>query len=55
MKATAMNVQKAKVFRTAPLQSPTDLKVEGVREITGALNILLADVFALYVKTKNFH
>jgi DNA-binding ferritin-like protein len=50
-----MNVQKAKVFRTAPLQSPTDLKVEGVREITGALNILLADVFALYVKTKNFH
>jgi starvation-inducible DNA-binding protein len=55
MKATAMNVQTAKVFRTAPLQSPTDLKVEGVREITGALNILLADVFALYVKTKNFH
>lgn len=50
-----MNVQKAKVFRTAPLQSPADLKVEGVRKITGALNILLADVFALYVKTKNFH
>ncbi len=50
-----MNVQKAKAFRTAPLQSPTDLKAEGVREITGALNILLADVFALYLKTKNFH
>ena len=50
-----MNVQMAKALRTAPLRSPTDLKAEGVREITGALNILLADVFALYVKTKNFH
>jgi starvation-inducible DNA-binding protein len=55
MKATAMNVQKARALRTAPLQSPTDLKAEGVREISGALNILLADVFALYLKTKNFH
>ena len=42
-------------LRTAPLQAPTDLKAEGVREITGALNVLLADVFALYLKTKNFH
>ena len=50
-----MNVQKAVAFRTAPLQSPTDLKGDGITEITGALNILLADVFALYLKTKNFH
>jgi starvation-inducible DNA-binding protein len=50
-----MNVQKAEAFRTAPLHSPTDLKADGVTEITGALNILLADVFALYLKTKNFH
>ena len=50
-----MNVQKAMALRTAPLQTPTDLKAEGVREISGALNILLADVFALYLKTKNFH
>jgi starvation-inducible DNA-binding protein len=55
MKATAMNVHKAMGLRTAPLQTPTDLKAEGVREITGALNVLLADVFALYLKTKNFH
>jgi starvation-inducible DNA-binding protein len=55
MKATAMNVQKAMALRTAPLQTPTDLKAESVREISGALNILLADVFALYLKTKNFH
>ncbi|MGA8586443.1 MAG: DNA starvation/stationary phase protection protein [Roseiarcus sp.] len=50
-----MNVQKAMRLRTAPLQTPTDLKAEGVREISGALNVLLADVFALYLKTKNFH
>jgi starvation-inducible DNA-binding protein len=41
--------------RTAPLSTPTDLKSSAVRDITAALNILLADVFALYVKTKNFH
>ena len=50
-----MNVQKAMGLRTAPLQTPTDLKAEGMREISGALNVLLADVFALYLKTKNFH
>ena len=55
MKASVMNVQKAMALRTAPLQTPTDLKAEGVTEISGALNILLADVFALYLKTKNFH
>jgi starvation-inducible DNA-binding protein len=55
MKATAMNVQKAMALRTVNLQTPTDLKAEGVREISGALNILLSDVFALYLKTKNFH
>lgn len=53
LKATAMNVQKAMALRTAPLQTPTDLKAEGVREISGALNILLSGVFALYLKTKN--
>src|SRR5215471_10734150 len=43
--------------RTAParLDTPTDLPAEGVREISAALNVLLADTFALYVKTKNFH
>ena len=39
----------------APLHTPTDLKSNAVRDISGALNILLADVFALYLKTKNFH
>jgi starvation-inducible DNA-binding protein len=37
------------------LQTPTDLGRKGVEEITGELRKLLADTFALYVKTKNFH
>src|SRR5437870_13874149 len=39
----------------APLHTPSDLKPNAVRDISGALNILLADMFALYLKTKNFH
>jgi starvation-inducible DNA-binding protein len=37
------------------LRTPTDLSADGVAEISAALRELLADVFALYVKTKNFH
>ena len=37
------------------LSTPTDLAPEGVQAITAALNGLIADAFALYVKTKNFH
>ncbi|WP_201837300.1 Dps family protein [Microvirga zambiensis] len=37
------------------LDTPTDLKPEGVAAISEALNTLLADTFALYLKTKNFH
>jgi len=50
-----MRVQDAKSLQTAALEPPTDLKPQAVREIAGALNILLADVFSLYLKTKNFH
>jgi starvation-inducible DNA-binding protein len=50
-----MNVRDAKALRTAPLQTRTDLKSNAVRDISGALNIVLADMFALYLKTKNFH
>src|SRR5712672_495918 len=45
----------AKLRQTAALDTPTDLKPNAVRDISGALNLLLADVFALYMKTKNFH
>jgi starvation-inducible DNA-binding protein len=43
--------------RTAParLDTPTDLSADAVREISAALNALIADTFALYLKTKNFH
>src|SRR3954469_386661 len=39
----------------ASLDTPTDLSNEAVREISAALNGILADAFALYLKTKNFH
>jgi len=39
----------------AELQNPTDLKTGANRDIPAALRALLADVFALYLKTKNFH
>jgi starvation-inducible DNA-binding protein len=41
--------------RKAPLATPSDLDRQAVKDITGALNALLADVFSLYLKTKNFH
>jgi starvation-inducible DNA-binding protein len=50
-----MSTRNAKVLRIAPLETPTDLKQDAVAEISGALRILLADMFALYVKTKNYH
>src|SRR5499427_10719818 len=50
-----MDKEDKKALRAAPLGTPTDLAPDAVRDISGALNILLADVFALYLKTKNFH
>ena len=37
------------------LATPTDLGANAAKDIAGALNLLLADTFALYLKTKNFH
>src|SRR6476469_11104457 len=37
------------------LATPTDLGANAAKDIAGALNLLLADMFALYLKTKNFH
>jgi starvation-inducible DNA-binding protein len=39
----------------AALSTPTDLDAKAVVDITGAMNAILADVFALYLKTKSFH
>jgi starvation-inducible DNA-binding protein len=41
--------------REAAIATPSDLGSDAVKNISGALNALLADVFALYMKTKNFH
>jgi starvation-inducible DNA-binding protein len=50
-----MNAKGAKALRIAPLETPTDLASNAIRDISSALTTLLADSFALYVKTKNFH
>lgn len=50
-----MDIQDARARRRAALHTPSDLKADPVKEISGALNIVLADIFALYLKTKNFH
>ena len=50
-----MSSQDAKSRQSASLQTPTDLSTNATRDISGALNALLADMFALYLKTKNFH
>src|SRR5712664_925032 len=44
-----------KLSRKAPLATPTDLSAAATRDISGAMNAILADAFALYMKTKNFH
>src|SRR5438132_14140122 len=53
-----MTSKVRKLERRAPaarLETPTDLSDDAIREVSAALNALLADTFALYVKTKNFH
>ena len=45
----------AKKRRKAALATPTDLGSNATQDIAGAMNALLADTFALYLKTKNFH
>ncbi len=41
--------------RDAPLETRTDLHPSATRDVAAAMNAILADVFALYLKTKNFH
>ena len=50
-----MSPSNAASRRTASINPPTDLGANATRDIAAALNALLADVFALYLKTKNFH
>jgi starvation-inducible DNA-binding protein len=50
-----MTLQDAKVRRTASLRTPSNLSSNSVKLISAALTEMLADMFALYLKTKNFH
>ncbi len=49
------NQDKLAARREAAIATPSDLGSDAVKNISGALNALLADVFSLYMKTKNFH
>ncbi|HYY59914.1 MAG TPA: DNA starvation/stationary phase protection protein [Burkholderiales bacterium] len=46
---------ETRLRRAAPLHTRSDLGADATKDLSGALNALLADLFALYVKTKNFH
>ncbi|MGH9327641.1 MAG: Dps family protein [Terriglobia bacterium] len=49
------NQNELETRRKSALATPTNLTSEATKNISGELNRLVADVFALYVKTKNFH
>ena len=52
---TNSRIKNGTRLREAALLTPTDLGAKATRDISGAMNAVLADVFALYLKTKNFH
>src|SRR5580692_1566604 len=54
-KTDATNNREVKLRQEEPLVTPTDLKPAATKDIAGAMNAIAADVFALYLKTKNFH
>jgi starvation-inducible DNA-binding protein len=49
------DTSQAAEHRQAPLSTPTDLTATATKDIAGGMNAILADVFAMYLKTKNFH
>ena len=55
IKPKSNNRMELTARRDAPLATRTDLSRAAVKDISGAMNAILADVFALYLKTKNFH
>src|SRR5579872_2036414 len=50
-----MNTPSASVSMAAALATPTELGSNAIKDLSQGLNALLADMFALYIKTKNFH
>ena len=53
--ATETKTSELKRRQRLPLSTPTNLRPQATADIAAAMNAILADVFALYVKTKNFH
>lgn len=54
-KSTATNTQNIKLRQQGSINTPTDLDADATKNVAAAMNEVLADVFALYMKTKNFH
>lgn len=54
-KTNSKKTQRLKRRQDASLETRTDLEASATKDIAGGMNALLADVFALYLKTKNFH
>src|SRR5215510_4694892 len=54
-KAVATNTKESKPRQSPALATPTDLTAAATRDVAAAMNAILADVFALYLKTKSFH
>src|SRR3981081_3325315 len=54
-KRVEKNTRDLELRRKAPLATRTDLGAAATKDIAAAMNGILADVFALYMKTKNFH
>lgn len=50
-----MDVEYQRSRRKAPLETPSRFSDSVIKDISAALTLLLADFFALYIKTKNFH
>ena len=50
-----MKPDTVKARRKAPLETPSHFSDNAIKDLSGALSALLADFFALYIKTKNFH
>ncbi len=55
MKKSSVATDELESREQAPLRTPTDLEKSATKDVSGAMNAILADVFALYLKTKNFH
>src|SRR5438128_6455315 len=55
IKPNSRKTSELRQRRDSPLLTPTDLTRSATKDITGVMNAILADVFALYLKTKNFH